>query len=121
MILIVEDEPLIAIDLEETLRARGYHTRIAATVEDATMQAGLPDIDLAIIDCLLRGKSSAEVARILRGRGIPFIVSSGADIEGEVDAFQGAPRLMKPFSDQDLERAVAATDRGPHQRVDGAF
>jgi len=113
-ILVVEDEPLVAIMLEEALQDSGY--QVIGPVENlksAIHLAGCEAIDAAVVDINIDGAVSEPVADRLIERGIPFIFVSGRDRElglryGEV------PLLRKPFGMEDLHRAVAAVlERSP--------
>ena len=105
-ILIVEDEPLIAMMLEDFLEALGKE--LVGTCD--TVQAALATIadehpDAVILDVNLSGGEKAwPVADALAARGIPFILSSGGDevAEGHADR----PRLMKPYTMDGVQTAL---------------
>lgn len=108
-VLILEDEPLVAMLLTDCLEALD-HT-VAASVE--TVADGLAAIerdgmDLAVLDCRLAdGGHSWPVAERLAELGIPFLFSSGVG-RGELPAtFANRPMLPKPYSLQLLENALA--------------
>ena len=107
-ILIVEDEPLIAMMLEDFLDSLGH--RIVGTV-DCVAEA-LPHVrqggfDVAILDVHLRGGEQAwPVADELASRGIPFVVATGGNIEPPPARHARAPLLAKPFSVQKLAEAT---------------
>ncbi|MFT3673502.1 response regulator [Aestuariivirga sp.] len=101
-VLVLEDEPLIAIDLEHMLRQLGFTTiTLVGTVERAL--ATIDAYDLAILDVSLRNGTSAPVAEALRSKGAPFIVSTGYIDTGPIpSALKVQPFLRKPFSIEDL-------------------
>ncbi len=109
-ILIVEDEPLIAMMLEDFLEILGKLA--VATVDSvATALAALDaqEVDVAILDVHLRGgEKSTVVAEALAAKNIPFIFASGGDGDGVDDRFRDRPRLQKPFTMDGVERALAA-------------
>lgn len=114
-VLIVEDEPLIAMMLEEFLeilghRVAGPHDSVAQGL--AAISAG--DVAAAIIDVNLRGgETSVALAQALAVAGIPFAVASGVgDAHAVSPAFFGRPVLAKPFSLADLERVLGAMAPG---------
>ncbi|MDQ2878356.1 MAG: response regulator [Pseudomonadota bacterium] len=107
-ILIVEDEPLIAMMLEDVLDALGKHhvaTCDGVTAALATIEA--EDIEAAILDVNLSGGEKCwPVADALAAKGIPFILSSGGDETG--DGHADRPRLAKPYTMDGVEKALAA-------------
>ncbi|WP_375397355.1 response regulator [uncultured Sphingomonas sp.] len=106
-ILIVEDEPLIAMLLEDFLEALDRtHVATCDTVAGALATITGEAIDAAILDVNLSGgEKSWPVADALAARGIPFILSSGGS--EAVDAHRDAPRLAKPYTMDGVERALA--------------
>lgn len=87
-VLIVEDEPLIAMDIEDILANAG-HTPIGVA---ATVGAAMTDIlktspDLVILDGNLFGKPVSGVIDLLRARSIPFVMVTGFSA-------QSLPRLV---------------------------
>lgn len=113
-ILLVEDEPLISLDIETTLDQLGHEVHSVTTVAEALAQIEAGHVDIAILDYHLKDADTTEVAARLRHANVPFIVCSGSVGLGEIDtAFPGARFLAKPFSTDGLLRAVndAATER----------
>lgn len=79
-ILLVDDEPLILMDLEMAAEDRGFEYVSAPSVKRALalIEAGDPAIDLAVLDfTLLHGTDCLPIARRLEQRGIPYIIHSG--------------------------------------------
>lgn len=119
-VLIVEDEPLLALHLEDLLVALGHEvigpaTRIAMAMELAHKS----EIDFAILDINVAGTKSFPVADILRQRGIPFVFATGYGAEGLTDGYRDFPALRKPYAEEDLERTIARVYAdGPHDPVD---
>lgn len=106
-ILIVEDEMLIALDIERMLVELGYnivalHTRIPA----ALVAAGRDQIDFAVLDINVAGNPSFPVARVLRSRNVPFLFLSGYGARGLIEGFTDAPVLTKPFRQSDLDLMI---------------
>ena len=99
-VLIVEDEPLIAMMLEDFLevldrRVAGVAETVAAAL--AVVEAG--GVDAAILDVNLRGgERSTAVAEALAMRGIPFVFATGGSGDSLDPRFQDRPTLMKPFT-----------------------
>lgn len=108
--LVVEDEYVIAMDIEDMLRALG------AGEIDLTGDAGqaLGHIErtppaFAILDLKLRCGTTAAVATALRARAIPFIFVSGyGDLSALPAALRDAPLVRKPVDREMLHAAIAA-------------
>ena len=102
--IVVEDEPLIAMMLEDLLDVMGIEVLATAeTVAQALDVIARIRADAVILDLNLRGgERSDPVAAMLAELGLPFIVSTGAIR----DAPPGRPVLAKPFTFDALERTV---------------
>ena len=109
-ILVVEDEPLLAMLLEESLADLGHESvTTAATVEQALSFLDESHIDCALLDFSLgRETTSAPVARKLREKGTPFYYLSGHASLEEADDAPEAPLLVKPVSLDALKKALIA-------------
>jgi DNA-binding response OmpR family regulator len=106
-VLIVEDEPLIAMMIEDLVDLLGH--RVAGTA-DATATA-LPlvdadDFDVAILDVNLRDGPSWPVADALAAKGKRFLLSTGGHVTPPPAEHAGAPHLAKPFSLDGLKGAL---------------
>lgn len=101
-ILIVEDEMLIALDMETSLIELGHKVETADSVETATRVVASGQVDLAILDWHLKDGASAPVAQMLHDRGIPFILCSGSSFDALAEVFSGAPFLSKPYQHEEL-------------------
>jgi CheY-like chemotaxis protein len=112
-ILIVEDEPLIAMMLEDFLDSLG-HTVAATcdTVADALARVAQGGFDIAIIDVNLNGERVWPVADRLAAQGVPYILATGGHIEPPPAQHAGAPILSKPFTLDAIEPALAEACRG---------
>ena len=76
--LVVEDEMLLAMDIEALLKEQGCEVlEPACSVKRAlaVIEAGQPDA--ASLDMNLNGESSAPIAAALRERNIPFVIVTG--------------------------------------------
>ena len=109
-ILIVEDEPLIAMMLEDFLDALGKAVAgTADTVADALAIVEAGGVDGAILDVNLRGgEQSWPVADALAAAGVPFLLATGGSGDAIVAAHRGRPVLAKPFTMDAVEKALAA-------------
>jgi DNA-binding response OmpR family regulator len=107
-VLVVEDEAVITLDLEAWLGESGCTVLSSAgSVESALAALDRERPDVAILDVVLGRDHAAPVARALRASDVPFVVvtGSGPDIPTS-PAFDGAPRLDKPFDPEALRAAL---------------
>ena len=98
-ILIVEDEPLIAMMLEDFLDSLGY--KVGATcdsVSEALSEVDAGDFDLAILDVNLKGENVWPVATRLRSKGIPFVIATGGHVDPPPPEFASVPIIEKPYT-----------------------
>ena len=107
-VLVVEDEPLIAMLLEDMLDE--LEVKLAGTADSVpaalqTLEGGL-SFDGAILDMNLRGKSVEPVAEALAERRIPFVFASGYGADALTQKHADAPVLTKPFRREALEQAL---------------
>lgn len=110
-ILIVEDEALVAMEIEGMLGLAGHEA--VAQVDDvesalSAVESGAPD--LALVDIHLgRGNSGLDVAAALKERGIPVLFATGnCPMERGRDIALGC--LHKPFTDSMLLNAIRAAE-----------
>jgi CheY-like chemotaxis protein len=105
-ILIVEDEPFIAMGLEQLLPRLGYEVAfVASHLRDALAKAETANFDLAILDVNLGGELSYRVADVLLARGIPFVFCTAyADVA--FGRYAHAPVLQKPVDKKAVARAI---------------
>lgn len=109
-VLVVEDEMLIALDLQLMLEDAGH--RVLGPVGAVDKALSLLDgarPDVVLLDLNLRGELATPVAERLRSLGVPFIMTSAdtSVVRGDA-AFEGAMEITKPVLQRDL---LAALDR----------
>jgi len=108
-ILIIEDEPLIAMYIEDALTRAGYRTvGPCETLESALEAARRFEGAGALVDLMLDGRDASEVVEILAKRNIPFVIMTGREETASLPAGVGAPVLKKPFLASDLLETVKA-------------
>lgn len=108
LVLIVEDEALVAMEMEDRVRDLGYDVLgPAATVARAHELLDQRTPDAALLDVNLRGEMATPVARRLTEAGIPFgLVTGYARLTlGDPHLF-AAPRLAKPVSESGLAKLL---------------
>lgn len=99
LVLVVEDEVIIALDLAATLEQGGYRVLgPASTVAAALRLLGQHQPDAAVLDVNLRGETVTPVARLLGRMGVPYVIASayGHALLPDDEALRGAPSLGKP-------------------------
>jgi len=112
-ILIVEDEPSIALALEEDLLHEGYQTEVVADGHAAVERGGAGAFDLILLDVMLPGRDGFEVCRELRRAGvdIPIVLLTARTQEAEkvLGLEAGADDYVtKPYSPRELRARVKA-------------
>ena len=115
-ILIVEDEFLLAMDIESAIREQGGEVvGPIVNVEEAVATAGREELNAAVLDLNLRGEMSYPVAEVLDKRRIPFLFATGYSQHRLPNAFQCRPCLRKPFTwlalTTALERIIVGSSR----------
>ena len=106
-ILVVEDEALLAMELEQVLEAAGY-TIIGpcSNLKSAAEASRGEAINLALLDINLNGEMVYPLADELSEEGIPFILMTGYDTSSLPERFRGAPRVSKPFDPAPLAEKI---------------
>ena len=108
-ILIVEDEPLIALTVEDMLVELGYE--VAGTVgrlDEALAFVQREQIDGALLDVNLGRDKIDPVADALASRRCPFVFATGDGAGGLPAGHLNRPYVAKPFRMADLARALAS-------------
>ena len=109
-VLVVDDEILIALDIEATLIEAGAQVvALCTTLAEALAGAALQDISIATLDIRLGRDTSEAVATLLAERGIPFIFYSGQSLPDEMQKLWPPSLLVaKPAEPRRLVDALAA-------------
>jgi DNA-binding response OmpR family regulator len=108
-ILVVEDEPLIAMMLEDFLESLGHSvTATCESVSDAMEHADKGGFDLAILDVNLKGESVWPVAERLRDKQIPFVIATGGHVDPPPPEFANVPVIEKPYTVDRVTPALEA-------------
>lgn len=110
-VLIVEDEPIVAMMLEDILL--GLSAEVvgpALTLASALAHVSDDALDAAILDLNLNGTRSIPVADALKSKGVPFIFATGYG-QHIGAAHADAPLIEKPYRPDHLEAALRAALR----------
>lgn len=106
-ILVVEDEPLVAMLLEEMLLDLGCTVvGPAYSLREGERLAAEAELDGAVLDVNLNGEMSDPVANTLRGRGVPFALATGYGLSAPMAADGAVPVLQKPYPAAKLEATL---------------
>lgn len=106
--MVVEDQALIGMSLEASLEEAGF--KVAGPFKSSAqalqwLEGNAPE--LAVLDIMLQGGTSLQVARELKLRGVPFAIYSG--LPPKVDRpseLQDVPWLEKPVSRETLVKTL---------------
>jgi CheY-like chemotaxis protein len=104
-ILVVEDEPLVAMGVREVLESAGAYVFVATRLSHALQLAGHPDLSAALVDYRLVEGNSRAICSLLEQRGIPFVFYSGYD--DMRDLWPQALRVPKPAEGRRLIEALS--------------
>ena len=106
-VFIVEDESLVAMQLEDMLTDLGCDiVGMAMRLNRAReMLETAPQMDVAILDVNISGEKVYPVAELLRSRGIRLVFATGYGRSGVTPEWHSWPILQKPYT----ERQVAST------------
>jgi CheY-like chemotaxis protein len=107
-VLIVEDDPIIAIDFEDRILGFGVKSvRTVASVARALHAIAERAPDFALLDVELVHEKSFAIAERLIALKIPFVFVTGYGVEAHIPlAFADLPRLQKPCLSEALEAVL---------------
>jgi CheY-like chemotaxis protein len=104
-ILILEDEPVVAMLVEDMLVDLGcVVVGPASRLDEALLMVECEELDLAVLDINLGREDSFPVAALLQSRSVPFVFATGY---GDcATPFPAAPVVAKPYLAHDLYAAM---------------
>ncbi len=107
-ILVVEDEALIALELNSGLSNLGWTVLgpAASLDEGMRMVDQTQDLIAAVLDVNLDGRSVYPLAQVLQDRNIPFVFCTGYDVVDLDGRFKDAPVMHKPVDISLLDRKL---------------
>lgn len=114
-VLVVEDEAMLALDLEDILHDLGHE--VVGAVGNVGQAMAFVDAcgsmpDAAIVDANLGGESSRPVADALASRDVYVVMASGYT-SGELARLGfGSPSISKPYSRDDVRSALRDVQKG---------
>jgi two-component sensor histidine kinase len=106
--LVVEDEPLVALDVVAALENAGAEIAgQSGSTGEALNVIESTSLDAALLDANLRSQPVDEIAATLTRRNVPFLFVTGYGPESLPQAFAKTVMITKPFSHQQLVEAAA--------------
>ncbi len=105
-VLLVEDEAMIALQIEDMLEELGHEVATAMRLPDALDAVERDDFDFAILDVNLAGETSFPVADALSHRGVPYAFATGYGRVGISPPYDEHLVIEKPVGRADLHRAL---------------
>ena len=105
-ILIVEDEPFIALDMELTLSSAGAQVISALHLREAFEAVQNAEITAAVLDVNLGEGDCAPLCEVLARRQIPFIFHTGYMTGGPLERWP-RPIVLKPATQDELVATLA--------------
>ena len=111
-ILLLEDEPLIALEVEYLCRESGADLIVTHSVFEEAEAALQEPFDIAVVDLILRGKSALPLADRLLATSTPIVFTTGGDSDGQLAArFPNVPLVKKPYAGPELINALRSVRR----------
>jgi len=111
MILVVDDEPAVAMLIALALKRKGFRVSTAHNGADAirVSESNRGDIQLVITDVHVAEMEGATLMKVIQENGaVPVLYTSDGGEAAEPDAFEGFDVLAKPFSIETLLADVGA-------------
>jgi CheY-like chemotaxis protein len=107
-VLIVEDEMLVAMDLESLLERQGCVVLgPVSSVPRALALLAHERVDAALLDLNLNGQPALPVAAALTAKGVPFVLVTGfGEAQPKEPELRDAPRIDKPVDYRALVSAL---------------
>jgi PAS domain S-box-containing protein len=109
-ILVVEDEALLALELEDTLSELGYDVVTAGTLAEAvSLAVAEPNLSAAILDVNLgNDERSFPIVDLLQTRGVPYILATGYGSAASLNGYDhnAVAVLAKPYPREALDKAL---------------
>ena len=110
--LLIEDNAIVAMNVEDMLRALGFdHVDCAASVEEALRFARTHTYASAIVDVKVKDGDSLPAALVLAANGVPLVIASGYGNAALPAGLENVPCLAKPYGDEELAAALGEARR----------
>ena len=112
MVLVIEDEPLIQLDLIQGLEAAGARVLPAANPLIALKLINEFPVSAAVVDFRLGNGGAGDVVDTLRACKVPFLFYTGYDVAATI-----APVIFKPSDIEDIIAALLTLVESSHLEV----
>jgi len=106
-ILVIEEETLVALQLEELLHRAGAKVLGARRLREALHMAEHPALSAAVVNLRLGSDSTSRVCRRLSELGIPFVLHTRYDATEALRSWPDAPVVSKPADSHVIVSSVA--------------
>jgi ActR/RegA family two-component response regulator len=106
--LVVEDEPLVAVEVEKALHKAGARVLSAGYVESGLFTTEHPELAGAVVDFRLGTGNSEAVCRRLQQLNVPFVVHTGYPADLSTSLWPDVPVITKPAKTSQIVEALAA-------------
>jgi CheY-like chemotaxis protein len=105
-VLVVEEQPIVALDLQAALEDAGAKVVVARDATEALASIGRLTFTSAVLDLRPSSDDHRTIARALNKRGVRFLFHATQPPE-DVTTIRGAPIFQKPARSQDIVKALA--------------
>lgn len=105
-VLLVEDDPFVAMVMEETLQSMKLEVLVDLNLGDALREVDASDFDVALVDVDLRGENGCPLILALLEKQVPFAVMSGGDLSVLAAEFPHIRMVSKPLEMAALQQLV---------------
>jgi len=113
--LIVDDEPMVAMLVEDILRGMRIDSLVNLNLQHALAELDVSEFDIALVDMELRRETARPLVLALIARNIPFLVMSGTDQSELLAEFPQIRAISKPFDVKALESELLRGCTGKHR------
>jgi two-component SAPR family response regulator len=108
-ILLVEDDPLICLDLESSLAEFGAIVTAVNSVPKALKAMATVALDFAVLDFEIGSQTSEPIATVAKVHKVPFLYLSGySEHDARFSNWPGVQVLAKPLSADAIARGIQA-------------
>lgn len=98
-VLVLDDEPLLLLDVQEILQGLSVTSVTAcSSIEAATEEAKTNTFDVAILDVVVGDGTSTDLALLLHKQQVAIGFLSGAEAEALPEVLRSCPMLHKPYT-----------------------
>lgn len=103
-VLVLEDEPLLLLDVQDMLQELGVGSVVACpTVEAAARAVDLAAFDVALLDVMIGSQTATTLAQDLQARGTAIGFVSGTEGDFLPDTLKSRPLLRKPYTPDEFK------------------